>query len=142
MTRLDHCNIRTLDLKATIAFYSDVLELRPSFFPDLADRGAWLHDSDDRPVIHLVAIDRDDPESSIAAIRGMRGAEAAPFDPKSLSGSGAIDHIAFECSDYPAMEKALRARDLPYTTNEVESIGLRQIFVDDPNAITVELNFR
>lgn len=142
MTRLDHCNIRTLDLQATIAFYSDVLELRPSVFPGPADRGAWLHDSTDRPVIHLVAIDRDDPEGSIAAIRGMRGGEPAPFDPKSLSGSGAIDHIAFECSDYPAMEKTLRARDLSYTTNEIESIGLRQIFVEDPNAITVELNFR
>lgn len=142
MTRLDHCNIRTLDLPATIGFYSDVLDLKPSFFPGSSDRGAWLHDSTDRPVIHLVAVDPADPAGSIAAIRGMRGEDGGGFEPTMLRGSGAIDHIAFECTDYEAMEGRLQALDLRYTANEVESIGLRQLFVSDPNGITVELNFR
>ncbi|WP_157217486.1 VOC family protein [Flavisphingomonas formosensis] len=142
MTRLDHCNIRTLNLDATIGFYSDVLELKPSFFPGSSGQGAWLHDSTDRPVIHLVAIDPDDPAGSIAAIRGMRGGQDGDFDPSMLKGSGAIDHIAFECSDYDGMENRLQTLDLSYTSNNVESIGLRQLFVSDPNGITVELNFR
>jgi len=143
VTKLDHCNIRTLDLPATIGFYSDVLELKSSFFPGASDRGAWLYDSTDRPVIHLVAVDPGDPAGSIAAIRGMRGdGQGGEFDPSMLKGSGAIDHIAFECSDYDDMEGKLQSLDLSFTRNHVESIGLRQLFVNDPNGITVELNFR
>ena len=28
MTRLDHCNIRTFDLDATVAFYTDIVDLK------------------------------------------------------------------------------------------------------------------
>jgi len=33
MTKLDHCNIRTFDLDSTIAFYTDVVELRDGGAP-------------------------------------------------------------------------------------------------------------
>jgi catechol 2,3-dioxygenase-like lactoylglutathione lyase family enzyme len=59
-----------------------------------------------------------------------------------LSGGGAIDHVAFECDDYDAMLGKIRDRGLPYRENFVPSVPLRQIFVNDPSGVTVELNFR
>jgi len=36
----------------------------------------------------------------------------------------------------------LEGRGLRYRQNFIGDIGLRQIFVQDPNAVTLELNFR
>src|SRR5258705_5697720 len=66
--RLDHYNVSTRNLGATIRFYEDVLGLvngppRPLDFP-----GAWLY-SDGHPVLHLNSIYPTDtlqrPESAV-----------------------------------------------------------------------------
>ena len=53
MTRLDHCNIRTFDLAATVEFYTNVLDLKDGDFPGPRSFGAWLYDVSDRPVVHV-----------------------------------------------------------------------------------------
>jgi catechol 2,3-dioxygenase-like lactoylglutathione lyase family enzyme len=126
MTKLDHCNIRTFDLEATVDFYTDVVELKDGDFPGSRSMGAFLYDASDRPVLHVKAIDPKNPE----------------LDLSTMTGTGTIDHIAFECTDYDVMEKKLQGRGLKYTTNDVPSINLRQLFVNDPNGVTLELNFR
>ena len=142
MTKLDHCNIRTFDLDATIAFYTDVVDLKDGGFPGARTMGAWLYDASDRPILHIIAIDPKDPEAALGRVRDRLGKLAGNLELSSLNGGGAIDHIAFECDDYDAMRAKLAARSLPFTSNDVPSINLRQLFVNDPNGITLELNFR
>ena len=142
MTKLDHCNIRTFDLEGTVEFYTDVVELRDGDFPGSRDFGAWLYDSSDRPILHVISIDPKDPEKALGRIRDRLGSLGGSLDLENMKGTGTIDHIAFECSDYDAMEKKLQKRSLKYTTSDVPSIKLRQIFVNDPNGVTLELNFR
>lgn len=124
MVRLDHNNINATDLAATIAFYEDVIGLRSGDFPGRPGQGAWLYDDSDTPVVHVVAV--DPPADGRSACRG----------------SGAIDHMAFRCGDYDGMKARIEDRGLAFRCNDVPSIGLRQLFVDDPSGITVELNFR
>jgi catechol 2,3-dioxygenase-like lactoylglutathione lyase family enzyme len=142
MSRLDHCNIRTFDLEATVDFYTDIVDLKDGDFPGMRSMGAWLYDSSDRPILHLIGIDPKDPQVALGRVRDRLGDLAGSLELSRLSGGGAIDHIAFECANYDAMVEKLRGRGLIFTTNDVPSIGLRQLFVNDPNGVTLELNFR
>lgn len=121
LKRLHHYNIWTSDLAKTLDFYERVLGLKQGPRPTIPLPGAWMYDRAGDPVLHIY-----DGEKA--------GREVA-------HGSGALDHVAFEAEDYDAMEAQIVATGVTYKTNLVEGIGLRQIFVDDPNGITIELNF-
>jgi catechol 2,3-dioxygenase-like lactoylglutathione lyase family enzyme len=127
---LDHVNIRSALLEETYAFYVNLLGLTLTPFPGRKDTalGAWLCDETRRPVVHVAHVDA-------AYGDGKEGTPAS-------RGSGAIHHVAFECVDYDTMHRRLVGSGQRLRTNEVPSIGLRQIFAEDPNGITVELNFR
>jgi catechol 2,3-dioxygenase-like lactoylglutathione lyase family enzyme len=129
---LDHVNIRTEDLPATVAFYTGVLGMIVKPPPGAPDnyRGAWIYDGDDRPVIHVGT------SASRYPTDGVMGSQEAG------RGSGAIHHVALECDGYDELLAKLKSLDLTVSTNEVTQISLRQIFVEDPNGVTLELNFR
>jgi catechol 2,3-dioxygenase-like lactoylglutathione lyase family enzyme len=117
---LDHYNVSTRDLGATIRFYEDVLGLvngpRPPFdFP-----GAWLY-SEGHPVLHLNDI--------------------SPTDTPQRPDSGVIDHIAFGSRGFEATKKHLTQKGIQFRINQVPNSRRWQIFVRDPNNILIELNF-
>ncbi|MES2494016.1 MAG: VOC family protein [Pseudomonadota bacterium] len=126
---LDHVNVVTHDLDGTAAFYASVLELdrRDGPSPLRPDKVQWLHDASGRAVIHLVL-----PEVVADIVR-----PALPGDR-----TGAIHHVAFDCTGYPAMIARLEALGLGWETNDLPSIGLRQLFVGAPDGVLLELNFR
>ena len=126
---LDHVNIRTSDMAATIAFYRDLLGLRATIAPgaDSLDQGCWIRDPDDRPIVHLGSVTAAYPSD-----------DAAPFSP--ARGGGSVHHVALECDDYDGMKQALDSRIIK--VSDIPSIKLRQIFVHDPNGVMIELNFR
>jgi catechol 2,3-dioxygenase-like lactoylglutathione lyase family enzyme len=140
--QLDHCNIRTFKIDETVQFYCELLGLRDGMFPGPRGMGAWLYDTTDRPVLHLIAIDPGNPDEALDRIRERLDGLGAPLEADRLTGGGAIDHIAFECADYDDQVERIRGRGLPFRESHVPSIALRQIFVNDPNGVTVELNFR
>jgi catechol 2,3-dioxygenase-like lactoylglutathione lyase family enzyme len=142
MARLEHCNIRSFDLAETIRFYEDVIGLRSGPMPGRTGRGAWLYDESDVPVVHVIALDPDKREASLAEIRDRLGELAGALDLDGMKGTGVIDHIAFRCRDHDAMVDRIEAYALPYRTFDIPDYKLRQIFVNDPSGVTLELNFR
>ena len=131
---LEHVSIRTQKLDETVRFYSEILGLvdgpRPSTRP-----GAWMYDERGVPVIHVSYMDPNDPaqQAWVNAYLGHR-------DPASLLGGGAIDHVAFAADDYDGFVARCEAKGLEWRPRTTDA-GLRQIFVTDPNGISVELNF-
>ncbi|WP_321389462.1 VOC family protein [Emcibacter sp.] len=121
LKRIHHYNIWTADLAGTMDFYTRVLGLVQGERPPIPTPGAWMYDPSGEPVLHI-----------------YDGAEAGREVPY---GGGALDHVAFEAEDFEDMEEHIKATGVAYKINIVEGIGLRQIFVDDPNGITIELNF-
>jgi catechol 2,3-dioxygenase-like lactoylglutathione lyase family enzyme len=122
--KLDHVNIRTPRLAETIDFYRDVLgmQVTPSpAYPDIK-LGAWIRDEAGASVIHLVSTD-------------------APISTR-LSDALHKNHIALECAGYEEMVAKIEAFGLPFRSTGIASVNLRQLFVEDPNGILVELNFR
>ena len=124
---LDHVNIIAADLEATARFYADAFGLeRRAAPPPLTPRdAAWLYDGSGRAIIHVNSLDC--PRTY------QREVEPGP--------TGAIHHVALNCSGYDEMAARLAAMDLECQVTNIAAIGLRQIFTIDPNGVLVELNF-
>jgi len=141
MAALEHCNIRTVDLVETVRFYSEVVGLEAGPFPGKDGQGAWLYDEAGVAVIHVTALDLTDADGAMERLRDRLGELAAHVDFETR-GTGVIDHIAFRCEDFPSMVKRLQAAGLYHRVRHLPQLGLVQILVNDPNGITLELNFR
>ena len=134
---LNHFSIRTTDLDATRVFYESVLGLtvgpRPAFdFP-----GLWLYNGDhahaSNAMVHVIGMDRNDPEG-LKRYLGDR-------DVSSLYGSGAVDHIALMSTGLAVMLTHLARLGVPFRQRTVPSLGLHQLFLDDPCGVVIELNY-
>ncbi|WP_295537666.1 VOC family protein [uncultured Pseudacidovorax sp.] len=125
--QLDHFTLRTTRLDASRQFFEQVAGLRVGPRPPFPFPGVWLY-LNDRPVVHLAAPAQD---AALDDYLGMRHQGAG----------GAVDHIAFRGSDLPAFETRLRALALPYRGRTVPVLAEHQVFVADPNAVTIEFIF-
>lgn len=131
VTQLEHYLVVSEVLEQTRNFYCDVIGLRVGPRPDLGFSGYWLY-LGDTACLHLA--DRD----SYTEYKARVGTPV----PQQTVDTGAIDHIAFNATGFTETIAALEKRGLDYRQNSIDDIGLRQIFVQDPNAVTLELNFR
>ena len=134
---LNHFSIRTTDLEASRRFYADVLGLSVGPRPDFPFPGVWMYRGDHgdvaNAVVHIIGIDRNDPKG-LKQYLGDREEGA-------LAGSGAVDHIAFFADGLATMLAHLRQQGVAYRERTVPSIGLHQLFVEDPCGIVIELNY-
>ena len=55
---------------------------------------------------------------------------------------GSVDHLAFVAGDHDAIVARLDAAGVHAVSNEMPAAGLRQLFLDDPNGVRIELNVR
>ena len=113
-----HVNTRSADVERTKEFYVR-LGLRVGDRPPFASRGYWLYLGDE-PVLHLVQRPDGQPHHD---------------------GSGNVDHVAFAATDLDGTRRALRDAGLPFREALVPRDNTVQIFVQDPDGLTVELNF-
>ena len=134
---LNHFSIRSLEIEKTTEFYSKLLGLKVGPRPEFPFPGVWLYNGDEsswaNAVLHLIAIDKNDP-NGLKQYLGER-------DPRSLHGSGAVDHIAFFANGLEEKIALLKKLNISFRERTVPVIGLHQIFLDDPNGIVIELNY-
>lgn len=133
LTAPDHYTIRARDVQATLAFYREVVGLQTGPRPPFENPGFWLY-AGQTPVIHLFS--REHRYAYVGRI-------ADEHDPeRSLDGSGAIDHVAFRADcDFDQARDHLRALGVPFRELEIAGARFRQLFVVDPNGLTVEMSF-
>ena len=117
---LDHFNIRTRKLDATVRFYQDILGLESGDRPNFSFPGAWMY-SEGRPVVHLVDI--------------------SPTSEPQKPDSGVVHHVAFASRDFNGMKQRLQSKGMAFDTRQVPGGELWQIFVRDPNGVMIELNY-
>lgn len=125
---VDHVNILTDDLEATASFYEQVLGLARSENPTIAKgiAGYWMRDAAGQAIVHLV--DR------ITA--GTRYEAYHPGQP-----TNALHHFALRCTGFAETVARIEQRGLAHRVAEHPTLGLRQVFLVDPNAVNLELNF-
>jgi len=124
---LDHVNIITADLEGSARFYAEVFGLEPRDGPPPLTHATarWMYDAAGRAVIHINSLDCPRAYD--------RQVHAGP--------TGALHHVALRCSGYEELRARLKKRGLEHRLNEVSAIGLKQVFVLDPNQVLLELNF-
>ncbi len=132
ISRLDHYSIRTTDLDATERFYTRVMGFEAGPRPNFNFPGVWLYQGG-IAVVHVVGIDPNDPDG----LKEYLGDK----DTGSAKGTGTIDHVAFVGTDIDAMRDRFRAAGVPYRDRKVPMLNLEQMFLEDPNGVTIELNF-
>jgi catechol 2,3-dioxygenase-like lactoylglutathione lyase family enzyme len=115
---LDHVNIRTADLAATKALFVDVLGLAEGWRPPFPFPGAWLY-AGDKDVVHLVEVEQP-----------------------AVAGEVALDHFAFDIEDYDEALRRVEGTGLRFRATATPGTSVKQIFVRDPNGVTIELNWK
>jgi len=113
---VDHINIRTADLDRCRHFYCGVLGFEEGWRPNLNSPGAWLY-AGGAPLVHVSLTDTP------------------------RNGESAVDHVAFAVKGFEAMKANLGERDIAFETFDVPGTEMKQIFVEDPDGVSVELNF-
>lgn len=115
---LNHFTIVTDDVERTAAFFIEALGFERGPAPALDFPVVWLY-CGGFAAIHVV--DRSRPE---------------------IRGTGRIDHFGFEASDYAGTKARLDAYGVNLMEQNLPAIGLHQIFVESPEGVWVELNFK
>ena len=139
ITQLDHYSTRTTDVPACVSFYAQALGLVSGPRPNFPFPGAWLYVADGQgapsgdALVHLIGVGANDGGGLSAYLGDKASATAA--------GTGALDHIAFQAVDLPAMYTRLQTHGLPFRERRVPGLGLHQLFVQDPCGVTLELNY-
>lgn len=126
---LDHVNIITEDLQGTARFFVEIfgLDVRDGPEPLPSEHVQWLYDESGRAIFH---------------INSKQMTQAFQRETQSGLTTGAIHHVALDCSDHKAFIGKLEAHDIEYRLNDIPSIDLKQLFFNEPNGVLLELNFR
>jgi catechol 2,3-dioxygenase-like lactoylglutathione lyase family enzyme len=130
LTELNHYFVRANDLERTKGFYCDVLGFsvmpRPTFpFP-----GYWLG------VNGKVQVHMGQAGVSNADVYFIGSPRNAATDH-----AGVIDHIAFLATEPGQFVRRFTERGIEFQPRKLPEFDLYQLFVKDPNGVTIELNF-
>jgi catechol 2,3-dioxygenase-like lactoylglutathione lyase family enzyme len=129
LTAIQHVLVMADDMDATRDFYRDALGMTVGPRPPLEFPGHWMYVGD-AAVVHIA-----DRAAYAAHLATMDASVSAEPD-----GGGPIDHVAFSATGYDEIAERLAAAGVHATPNEIPSIGLRQLFVLDPNGVRIEIN--
>jgi catechol 2,3-dioxygenase-like lactoylglutathione lyase family enzyme len=128
---MEHYLVLTDDIEATRRFYCDALDMTVGFRPELDFPGYWIY-LGDTPCIHV---------GDWRAYAKWTKRVGIPISPRG-PGTGPLDHIAFNASGYAETVERLEGLGIGMSCNELDDIGLKQLFIKDPNGLMIELNFR
>ena len=116
---IDHVNIATEHLEDTRAFFVDVLGLDEGERPPFASVGYWLY-AGGRPIVHL--------QRSEGAVGPSAGS--------------ALNHFSFGVTDLDVLIDRLEQRGVSFRVAYVGGTTVRQVFLQDPNGVQLELTER
>ena len=130
VTSLNHYLIVSSNLERSKKFYQDVLGLDLAERPDFGFPGYWLK-TGDNICVHLAS---QDPNK-------IRDQFLLKKHPKGTNGSGSVDHIAFLAQNPEEVRNRIQKNKVEMHFRSFPDAKLFQIFLKDPDDVTIELNF-
>jgi len=122
---LDHLLVLTDDIEATRDFWCSALDLEVGERPPLEFPGYWLYGADG-PCVHVAE------RTAYEAHSEQVGIPAA---------AGPVEHVAFDAPDYEALVARVEREGIGAAPNAVPGV-MRQLFVEDPNGVKIEINVK
>jgi catechol 2,3-dioxygenase-like lactoylglutathione lyase family enzyme len=122
---VNHINIVAGDLAATCEFYEQLLGMHAQPIPVAPPGfdGCWITDAQGNPIVHVQA---HNAERHGELKRGL---------------NGALDHVSLTCEGFADTKARCEALGIEYRVNDRQFGDLRQVFVLDPNGVSLELNY-
>ncbi|HEU4443035.1 MAG TPA: VOC family protein [Burkholderiales bacterium] len=130
VTALNHYLIVSKNLERSKKFYQEVLGLDVAERPDFGFPGYWLK-TGDNICVHLASQDPNETRDLFLLKK----------HPKGTSGSGSVDHIAFLARDPHEVRDRIQKHKVDMHFRSFPDAKLFQIFLKDPDDVTIELNF-
>ena len=130
LTELNHYFVRANNLEETKSFYCDVLGFQVMPRPTFPFPGYWLG-VNGKIQIHMGPAEIENQHMYYLG---------TPKD-AATEHTGVVDHIAFLATEPGGLIRRFKERGLEYTPRSFPEFDLYQLFVKDPNGITIELNF-
>src|SRR4026209_2836194 len=130
LTELNHYLLVAKDLERTKNFYCDVLGLELADRPDFGFPGYWLKIGGEI-CVHLAS----------QAPNQIRDTFLLKKHPKGTNGSGSVDHIAFLAQNPEEVRSRIQKNKVEMHFRSFPDAKLFQIFLKDPDDVTIELNF-
>ncbi|WP_299875136.1 VOC family protein [uncultured Cocleimonas sp.] len=118
--KLDHVNLRTIQLENMINWYIEVLGMRVGDRPNFPFPGAWMY-ANDIVMVHLIGIDGPEGIGSEAHLK--------------------LEHFAFSASGLHEFEDKLKAMDIEYRRVDLSAFKLVQINIWDPDGNHIHVDF-
>lgn len=130
VTELNHYFVRANDLEATKRFYCDVLGFEVMPRPDFPFPGYWLGVGG-KIQVHMGP--HGIPNSELYYLGTTKQS--------ATDNTGVVDHIAFLATDPDKFNTRFESLGLAARKRYFPEFKLYQMFVKDPNDLTIELNF-
>lgn len=130
LTSLNHYLIVSSNLERSRSFYENVLGMQLADRPDFGFPGYWLKLGDDI-CVHLAS---QRPNK-------IRDQFLLKEHPAGTGGSGSVDHIAFLAKNPHEVRERIRKNKVQMHFRSFPEAKLFQIFLKDPDDVTIELNF-
>ena len=130
VTALNHYLIVSKNLERSKKFYQEVLGLDVAERPDFGFPGYWLK-TGDNICVHLASQDPNETRDMFLLKK----------HPKGTTGSGSVDHIAFLARDPHEVRDRIQKHNVEMHFRSFPDAKLFQIFLKDPDDVTIELNF-
>ena len=131
ITELNHFLLVARDLERTKDFYCRVLGMEVDRErPDFGFPGYWLK-ANGETCVHL----------AWQAPNEIRDKFLLKKHPKGTTGSGAVDHIAFLAQNPEEVRTRIQNNRVEMHFRSFPDAKLFQIFLKDPDDVTIELNF-
>jgi catechol 2,3-dioxygenase-like lactoylglutathione lyase family enzyme len=130
ITAINHYLVVSKNLERSKKFYEQVLGLELAERPDFGFPGYWLK-TGDNICVHLAS---QNPNK-------IRDQFLLKKHPKGTNGSGSVDHIAFLAQDPEAVRNRIQKNKVEMHFRSFPDAKLFQIFLKDPDDVTIELNF-
>ena len=132
ITELNHFLLVAKDLERTKNFYQKVLGLEIAERPDFGFPGYWLK-TGENICVHLAS---QDPNK-------IRDQFLLKKHPKGTNGSGSVDHISFLAKNAGEVRERIQKNkvEMHFRSFPDANPPLFQIFLRDPDDVTIELNF-
>ncbi len=127
---INHYLIRANNLERTRDFYCKVLGFEVMPRPDFPFPGYWLG-VNGKIQVHMAQAGV--PNAKVYYLGSPKNA--------AKNNSGVIDHIAFLASDPEKMVGHLQSLGVPIRPRSFPESQLFQLFIKDPDGLTIELNF-
>jgi catechol 2,3-dioxygenase-like lactoylglutathione lyase family enzyme len=130
LTSLNHYLIVSKNLERSKNFYRKVLGLNLAARPDFGFPGYWLK-AGGGICVHLAS----------QAPNRVRDQFLLKKHPKGTRGSGSVDHIAFLAKNPEQLRRRIQKHGVEMHYRSFPESRLFQIFLKDPDDVTIELNF-